>query len=70
MQTRKQNMLHLCHGWDCHGSYEGDTRPDPSDSGRARGLGIGRQGATDIVRHREAGSHRKPTDFYENRPHS
>ena len=48
----------------------GDWRPDPSDSGRARGLGIGRQGATDIVRHREAGSHRKPTDFYENRSHS
>ena len=41
----------------------GDWRPDPSDSGRARGLGIGRQGATDIVRHREAGSHRSRPIF-------
>ena len=48
----------------------GDWRPDPSDSGRARGLGIGRQGATDIVRLRAAGSHRRPTDFYENGSHS
>ena len=47
-----------------------EQSPEPSDSGRARGLGIGRQGATDIVRLRAAGSHRRPTDFYENGSHS
>ena len=39
-------------------------RPDPSDSGRARGLGIGRQGATDFMKNASGGQEATEVVFH------